>query len=412
MTNIADILEAQLDPVSLRQLRLIADAARSHGVQAYLVGGAVRDALLGLPVGDMDIVVVGLTPDFARHAATTLDARIAKRSQFNTFALDIAGKRIDIAMARRESYARPGALPTVSPAVSIRDDLARRDFTINAMAASLDTDSFGELLDPMDGQKDLRRRLVRVIHDAGFQDDATRILRAARYAVRLDFSLEAETERLLKRDASYLNTISAARLRHEFLRLLQEGRAVAALELLHRLGALQAIHPALTLGDQVLAALNRAVDTDYADKPALLLSILAYDMTAADKAAFIDRLRLPSRLTQIIADTGLAKSRVRHDPSIGNMPRSEIYMRLRPLHEAAIMGCALTTSDANAARRLTLYLDELRHITPILNGDDLLALGVPQGPQIGELLHDLRNARLDGKTKTRQDEITFIKARL
>ena len=411
MTNVAATLKAQLDSLSLRQLRLISDVSEAHGLQAYLVGGAVRDALLGLPVGDMDIVVAGLTPDFARHAARALNARIAKRSQFNTFALDIGGRRIDIAMARQETYARPGALPTVSPG-TMEHDLARRDFTINAMAASVNAGSFGELLDPMDGWGDLRRRLVRVMHDAGFQDDATRILRAVRYVVRLGFSLEAKTERLLRRDTAYLDAISAARLRHEFMRVLQEGRAVSTLDMLHRLGALQAVHPALTLEARTLAALRRAAEYEYADKPALLLSILAYGMTAADKDAFIRRLRLPSRWALVFRDTELAKSAVQDDPSIREFSRSEIYMRLRPLDEAAILGCAIREHNSIAAQRLTLFLNELRHIKPMLNGGDMLTLGVPQGPQIGELLESLLIARLDGQVSTRQDEINFIQSYL
>ena len=409
MSNIANILEAQLDTISLRQLSAIGAVADSRGVKAYLVGGSVRDALLGLPVHDIDIAIVGLTPGFARHAARALNARMTKRSQFNTFAVEASGRRIDIAAARQETYARPGALPTVSPG-TMEHDLARRDFSINAMAVSISAGSFGELLDPSDGQGDLRRRLVRILHDVSFKDDATRILRATRYAVRLDFSLEAETERLLKCDTAYLDAISAARLRHEFMRVLHEGRAVSILEMLHSLGALQAIHSGITLDARALAALRRAVAVSYADKPALLLSVLAYDMTAADKAAFIQRLRLPSRLAQIMTDIGLAKSRVRHDPPTAEFSRSEIYARLNSLHETAILGCALSEDDSPAAKRLTLYLDELRYIKPVLNGNDLLALGVPQGARIGEMLQALLEARLDGQVETRQDDIDFVQS--
>ena len=411
MANIAEILQARLDTVSLRHLRLVSQVAQSHGVQAYLVGGAARDALLNLPVGDIDIAVVGLTPDFAHDAATALHGEVVKRSQFNTFALSADDRRIDIAMARHETYARPGALPTVSPG-TIAQDLARRDFTINAMAVSISASSFGELLDPMGGRGDLRRRLVRVLHDDSFRDDATRILRAACYSVRLGFSLEAETERLLRRDTPCLDAISGARLRHEFECALQEGRAVATLEMLRRLGALQSVHPALTLDARAIAALRRAAESDYSDKPSLLLSILTYDMTAANRANFADRLRMTSHWRQILIDTGLAKSRVQDDPSISEFSRNEIYMRLRALDESAILGCAIREDDSTAAERLTLYLNELRRIKPILNGDDLLALGVPQGPQIGELLQSLLIARLDRQVKTRQDEINFIQARI
>ena len=411
MKNIAEILEAQLDALSLRQLRRIADTARVPGVQAYLVGGAVRDALLGLPVGDIDIAVVGLTHDIAQDTAAALGGEIVKRSQFNTFALEASGRRIDMAMARQETYARAGALPSVAPG-TMEHDLARRDFSINAMAASINAGSFGELLDPFDGQSDLRRRLVRVLHDGNFQDDATRILRAARYAVRLGFTLEAQTERLLMRDAACLDAISGARLRHEFMRVLQEGRAASTLELLHRLGALQAVHPALTLDDRTLAAMRRAADSDYADKTALFLSILAFSLTDADKTAFAERLRLPFRLAQAVEDTALVQGIMPRLRSSGDVRNSEIYTMLRTLDEAAILGCALREGDSRAGRRLMLYLDELRHIKPMLNGDELLALGVPQGPQVGELLQALLAARLDGQVKTRQDEITFVQAHL
>lgn len=411
MTNIAEILAAQLDDLALCQLRRIGGVADSRGVQAYLVGGAVRDALLGLPVSDLDITVAGLAPEFAHAVAAALNGEIVARSQFNTFALNASGRRIDLAMARRETYAHPGALPTVSLG-SIQQDLARRDFTVNAMAVSISASSFGDLLDPLNGQTDLNLRLVRILRNDSFRDDATRILRAARYAVRLEFTLEARTEHLLRRDTAYLDTISPARLRDEFERALKESRAVPTLAMLYDLGALQAVHPSLALNTRTLDALHRAENTDYADKPALFLSILAYDMTASDRASFIERLHLTSHWRRVAQDTGRARIRAQNDPSVGALSRSEIYMRLRALDEAAILGSALCAGDMPAAWRLTLFLDELRHTKPILNGSDLLALGVPQGPRVGELLQDLLIARLDEKVKTRQDEINFVHARL
>ena len=189
MTNIAPRLRAQLDSISLRQLRGIAAVAEIHGARAYLVGGAVRDALLGISVTDIDIAVIGMTSSLPRGVARALNGRVAAHSQFNTFSLTASGRHIDLAMARHESYTHPGALPTVTPG-TMHQDLARRDFAINAMAVSLGEDSFGDLLDPFDGQSDLEDGTVRVLHDDSFRDDATRILRAARYAVRLGLTLE------------------------------------------------------------------------------------------------------------------------------------------------------------------------------------------------------------------------------
>ena len=411
MTNIAATLEAQLDAISLCHLRSIAEVARSHNLQAYLVGGVVRDALLGLPVADIDVAVVGLAPSFVRDTARALSGEIVARSQFGTFALDIEGRRIDLAVARCESYAHPGALPSVLSG-TIEQDLARRDFTINAMAVSLNPGSFGELLDPFSGRRDLEAESVRVLHDASFQDDATRILRAVRYAVRLGFALESETERLLRRDASYLSTISAPRLRDELDRVLREGRAVSILEMLDGLDALRRIHAGVTLSPQTLRALRRAGQSDYTDKPALLLSILTYTMTESEKANFVERLQLNSRLRKTVLDTGLARVRVQDKTAVDVLQRSEIYMRLKDLDEAAILGCALSEDGSAAAQRLMLYLNELRHIESALKGNDLLALGVRQGPELGALLMALLEARLDGKIQTRQDEIDFVKAHL
>ena len=409
MTNIATTLLAQLDNTSLRQLRGIAAVAEIHGAQTYLVGGAVRDALLGLPVADIDITVVGMTSGLPRGVARALNGRVVAHSQFNTFAINAAGRHIDLAMARHESYTQPGALPTVVPG-TIQQDLARRDLTINAMAVSISTGSFGDLLDPFQGQADLEAGKVRVLHDDSFRDDATRILRAARYAVRLEFALAAHTEQILKGDVSYLDTISSTRLRDEFMRVLREARAVSTIEMLHTLGALPSVHPALTLTGEMLAALRRAEQTTHADKHLIYLSLLSLSLSQSERQSLISRLALPSDQAVAINDTRTVADRI---PELEQgLSRSEIYRHLDGYNEAAILACALINNDSVASRSLTLFLDELRHIRTILNGTDIVALGVPQGPRVGVLLHELLVARIDNKVKTRQDEIDFIQARL
>ena len=385
MTNIAPRLEAQLDTISLRQLRGIAAVAEIHGAQTYLVGGAVRDALLGLQVTDIDIAVVGMTSGLPRGVARALNGRVVAHSQFNTFALEASGRHIDLAMARHETYAKPGALPTVAPG-TMQQDLARRDFTVNAMAVSISANSFGDLLDPFNGKSDLNSGRLRVLHDESFKDDATRILRAARYAVRLGITLEAHTEHLLRRDGAFLETISPPRLRDEFEHVLQEGRAVQSLELLHSLGALQSVHPALAMNSQTLDALRRAEHTDCSDKPTLLLSILAFEMNATGRANFTDRLRLTARWAKAVQDTGVVRSRILDDPSFSALSRSELYAQLKGIDEAALLGYVLSQDENAAAGGVKLYLDELRHIKPVLNGNDLLVLGVPQGSLIGHVL--------------------------
>ena len=412
MTNIAPRLRAQLDSISLRQLRGIAAVAEIHGARAYLVGGAVRDALLGLPVTDIDIAVVGMTSGLPRGVARALNGRVVAHSQFNTYSLAASGRHIDLAMARHESYTHPGALPTVTPG-TLHQDLARRDFAINAMAVSLGEDSFGEFLDPFDGQSDLRTGIVRVLHDDSFRDDATRILRAARYAVRLRFALEPNAERLLRHDSSYLDTISAARLRDEFERVLQENKAAVTLEMLQDLGALKAVYPAITLTPATSQALQSIRDHEQIDSVVTSLSVLVNDMTEQDRSGFVERLAMNARWRKVIDDTALLQEKLREGPPITNeTPRSEIYTLLQSLEEEAILGCALLADSTLVRQLMMLYLYDLRDVRPFLNGSDLLALGVPVGPRVGELLHDLLMARLDQQVVTRQDELDFIRARL
>ena len=409
MRNIAEILMAQLSDPSLRHLHLIGEVADLHGVQAYLVGGAVRDALLGLPVSDIDIAVVGLTPELAQEAATKLGGEIVTRSQFNTFALSICGRRIDLAMARSEIYSRPGALPTVSHG-SIEEDLARRDFTINAMAASINDEAFGSLLDPFGGKSDLNTGIVRALHDDSFRDDATRILRAVRYAVRMGFALDGHTENLLRGDASYLDTISPARLRDEFERVLGESRTVSTLRTMHELGALQAIHPALAFDASTRNALRRAEHSGYADKSSLYLAILCHTMDSRGRADFIARLSVSTHAAHAMRDIGLVNSQL-YDLQ-KELSNSQIYMRLKKLDESAILACALLHNGSEVAHKLTLYLDELKYIKPVLNGNDLIELGVPQGPRVGELLQKLVVARLDDEVWSHETEIDFIRESL
>ena len=180
----------------------------------------------------------------AEALAEALGGVAESPSQFGTAKLRVGGVSLDLVMARRESYAAPGALPTVEPG-SLADDLARRDFSINSMAVSLSAESWGDLTDPFDGAGDLERRVVRVLHPGSFRDDATRLFRAARYAGRLGFGLEPETERLAREGAGFIDTISGDRVRHELERIFEEPRAADILRIADGLGLLRAIHPAL-----------------------------------------------------------------------------------------------------------------------------------------------------------------------
>lgn len=413
MANIASAIEAGLTPNQLAQLRTLARVAADFRLRCWLVGGGARDALLGLRVSDLDISAVGATGEFAEAAADALGGAVVSRSQFNTFGISAAGGRLDIAMARRESYARPGALPRVSPGM-MADDLARRDFSINAMAVSLASDTWGELLDPFDGQGDLRRGVVRALRPFSFMDDATRIFRAVRYAVRLGFAPDGETERLMRRDAAHVGGISGARVRNELERILGEERRVGMLAAANDYGVLRAVHPALELNGDAVSALGRADASDYGDKPLLMVGVMAYWAAAERHGELIARLDMSALWGRVFADTARVKGEF---GALGRdgVARSEIYRRLRGCHDAAIAACAVCAvcaGDERIAGRLELYRRELRDARGVLNGDDLLALGVPQGPPVGAILGELLAARVDGVVATRADEAAYARRRL
>ena len=225
MSNVGELLESRLSPEMLGAVRAVALAAARLRLPLYLVGGTVRDILLSTAVSDLDLTVVGDGPDAVDRLAQRLDGRVLARSQFGTMKVDVAGTVIDLALARTESYSRPGALPEVMPG-GIEQDLARRDFSINAMAVSLG-DRFGEVIDPFCGRSDLGARQIRVLHPRSFVDDATRLLRAARYAARLGFELEAATAELFQSGLRYMETISGDRVRNELERSFTEGDAGA-----------------------------------------------------------------------------------------------------------------------------------------------------------------------------------------
>ena len=215
----------------IRRIGAEADAA---GVRVYLVGGVVRELVLGYSSTDIDIAVEGDGIAFARRLAEKLKGKALFHDKFRTAALALRGGMVlDVVTARRETYACGGALPGIVPA-TLKEDLLRRDFTINAMAVSLNTDNFGSLRDDARGLKDIEMRSIRVMHQKSFVDDPTRILRAARYAVRFGFQFEALTEDLIDQalKADVFKTITAPRYFLELRRILEEKDPTPILDLL------------------------------------------------------------------------------------------------------------------------------------------------------------------------------------
>ena len=413
MPDLAPILELRLLPQHLRLLRTASTVSEGLGVELYLVGGTVRDILLGQPPADLDLVGVGSLEELASALVRELDGEVVARSEFHTFKLRLGKLRlgdavVDLATARQESYVRPGALPTVSPG-SIHEDLARRDFSINAMAVCLaPADEWGRLLDPLQGREDIDRRIVRTLHPVSFRDDATRILRAVRYAGRLDFEIAPETRDMIQRQSRYLESITGDRLRHELGSIFREERAASILALAEELGVLRAVHPGLRF-DEAMAEKLRLVEVEPTpENDLLVLSLLTYAASAPLRSAMTARLNMSSSWAAAVRDTGSIRDGLDRLAAPDLRP-SQVYRLLRGYTLPAVRGCALAVRDPTAACRLERYDRDLRHVRTCLDGDDLLGMGVSQGPLVGRLLNELLDARLDGVVSTRADEVDLVR---
>jgi len=339
-------------------------AVRSAGGDpVYLVGGAVRDLLLGRGRADIDLVVEG----DAAALASRLGADVTAHERFGTAKLTLEGHEVDVASARTEAYPHPGALPLVGPAHHLEADLRRRDFTINAMAIPLHGEP--RLIDPHGGQADLAARQLRVLHAGSFVDDPTRAIRAARYAARFGFDLEPGTEELLR--AADLGTVSADRREAELMRLAGEASAPRAFALLSGWGLIQ-----LRDGGAELAV---RVDELLASKP-------------WKGSAPRDRALCAAALGPAAGEAKLAAERPE-----------------RPSEAAALAsGCdpvELVLARALGAEWLDSYLTEWRGVRLAIDGEDLIAAGIPPGPALGRGLKEALRRKLDGELDGREQEL-------
>jgi tRNA nucleotidyltransferase (CCA-adding enzyme) len=329
----------------------------------YLVGGAVRDLLLGRGRSDIDLVVEG----DAAALASRLGADVVSHERFATAKVSLDGHQVDIAATRSENYPQPGALPVVKPAARIEDDLCRRDFTINAMAIPLRGGA--RLIDPHGGRADLTAGLLRVLHSGSFEDDPTRALRAARYAARFDFELEPRTAALL-REAN-LSTVSADRRDAELLRLAGESNAPRAFALLDGWGLVE-----LREGGPELAT----------GVAALLESDPWRELAPRDRALFAAALGPPR------GEAALAQK-------FPSRPSEGVVLAAR--HDPI----ELVLARAMGAAWLDRYLTEWRHVALEIDGEALLAAGVRQGPAVGRGLEEALRRKLDGEIAGRDQEL-------
>ncbi|MYD35435.1 MAG: CCA tRNA nucleotidyltransferase [Dehalococcoidia bacterium] len=408
--SIALELGQKLEPDLLETCRTLGGIAEQGTL--FIVGGAVRDILLGRNPVEVDLVVQGDAEDLAQRAVQFRLARRTTASQFMTVKLTIGTRDMDIATARSETYASPGALPDVAPA-DIKTDLGRRDFAANAIAVSIGSMDFGRVIDPHRGVNDVQAGVLRALHAGSFRDDATRMIRAARYASRLRFRLNSETEAWLKNDASSIGTVGPDRLRNEFNRLWREKAPIEGLINLQSWGVLDHLPTAsnwvsglysFSMSDREAAA--RPDDADDADVHWALIATTV----GAEYDTLIDTFHLAGSSRRAVDDIRLWKesglTAFREASEVG---RPSNFTELLSHYEPAALEALYLTGDAAAARAIASYLGTWRHVQPELNGNDLLEMGVLQGPLVGKFLDQLRKARLDNLVLSRDDEAQLVR---
>lgn len=401
--NLASKVKSYFPKELLELLRDTSNEASKLGQRVYLVGGIVRDLLLGYPNFDLDLVTEGDAVELANRIARISGAGLVIYPRFSTAKIKSGDFAIDIATARSETYARPGALPAVTPS-SIEKDLFRRDFSINAMAISLTAEDYGQLLDPHRGKDDLHSHLIRILHPDSFSDDATRILRAIRYEQRLGFNLEHETARLLKRDIPMLDTISGDRIRHELELIFREEHPERAIKRLGDLGALQRINHSLGGNEWLAAKFDDARRLGKpGELPALYFCLLAYPLNGEQLNQLVSRLNPSAKLTKTLKDTARLKLHLTqlNKPSL---KPSNIYYFLHEYDPLAIKANIIAEGKPVIRQHLQLFLSKLRYVKSCLNGEDLQRLGIPAGTKLGEILEILHKAKLNGEVTTKDEE--------
>jgi tRNA nucleotidyltransferase (CCA-adding enzyme) len=409
--RIAHLMAKRLPPALTSRIATIAAVSRQQGVPVYLVGGFVRDLLLERENRDLDLVVEGDGLDFAARLADAVGGRVrAHRAFLTAVVVDSEGFHIDVATARSEFYRAPAALPEVQTS-ALRQDLFRRDFTINTLAIRLGPEPNPELIDYFGGRRDLKDKTLRVLHSLSFIDDPTRILRAVRLELRLGFHISPETLHLAEVALSegVFDHLSGSRLREELALLLDDpALALRGIERLAELGVLRALDPRLELDEATRARFReaRAAHDWYrlegiSDPPVeawrLLLMALAADWKGDALAALADRLMLAGEDRRLL--TGfpkrLAAARAALHGRQEPLPH-QVAEALEPLSGEDLL-LLMAEGDETVRAWVRRYLTELRGLKLGIRGSDLLAVGIPPGPRIGDALRATRQARLDGR---------------
>jgi tRNA nucleotidyltransferase (CCA-adding enzyme) len=435
--EIEGLLRQRLPMPLLDMLMEARNTANKMGYSLYVVGGFVRDLLLAVPTLDLDLVVEGDAIALAKELAKRLKGRVRSHGRFGTAKVILGGTAgtslppsLDFVTARTEFYQHPTALPEVERS-SIKQDLYRRDFTINTLAICLDRDRYGELLDFYGGERDLRDQLIRVLHNLSFVEDPTRILRAVRLEQRLGFAIETRSAELIDDALGLLDRVTGERLRHELELMLDERAPGAIIKRLAELGVLRHLEAGLRYdkwledkfqqaivmveGEQVVAEggpesrqKGQSSTTLAVEKKYLLLPLLTYRLTKPQLERFLDRLKFSQEVAKYLWQVKELRALAWRLDKV-NLKPSRIHRLLQVYSPRALTAFSIALDSPTARDNVLLYLNRLRWVRPYVRGDFLKKEGIPPGPVYRQILEKLLYARLDGQVRTAAEEEAMAK---
>jgi len=398
-------------------LKLSGEVAEELGYNAYLVGGFVRDLLRGEPNLDIDVVIEGDGIAFAKAMGQRLRAKVRTHQRFGTAQIITDAVKLDVATARTEYYESPAALPKVEMS-SIKKDLYRRDFTINTLAIKLNPRDFGLLIDFFGGQRDLREKTIRVLHNLSFIEDPTRAFRAVRFSERFGFKISKHTANLIKSaiEMRLFDKLSGTRLYDELLLSFQETEPVKTLKRLSDFGLLKVIHPNLIFNAELETVLKSMHETlswfnllfldEKTDRGILYLMALLSELKVDDITTALKRLSPPPKERDIILK-GISQAR----DILKRFPLSdpvELYTVLSALKLETVLFAMALSKEIQTKKAISRYLTELRKVKTVLKGHDLKRMGIQPGPIYSEILRELLDEKLRGTVKSLEDEERFV----
>lgn len=423
--NIAKFLQERLSEALLGILKDIGRAADETGVNVFVVGGFVRDLFLYRANEDIDIVIEGDGIAFAKKYAKMAGVRIHTHAKFGTAVIIYPdGFKIDVASARMEYYQSPAALPIVEMG-SIKLDLFRRDFTINTLSIQLNANRFGMLVDFFSAQKDIKEKDIRVLHNLSFVEDPTRVFRAIRFEQRFGFSIGKLTAGLIENAVrmDFFKRLSGRRVFTELHLILEEENPTPAIIRLNDYNLLSVIHPSIQLTKELIGLFNSVkkviswYDLLYIEEPlmrwAVYFMALIRRCDLETSLEICTRFELSQRNKNLLCAERFEAERILYTLE-RKLPvkNSTLYKRLTGLKNELLLYMMAATRQEKVKRAISHFFTRLRQVQPAIGGKDLVAMGYKPGPVYREIIQAVLEAKLDGRLKTKKEELAYAEARL